>query len=310
MSDLIKDSILEYEKDIKTGLMQNINGVFIIGRALKRIQEEKKYKTSLGYNTFEEYIEQRVGFSRTTGYRYIEIANKLSENVSTVIQNFSIRKLYAIASAVENEEQAIDFIKEKHIVNNQEKTANDMTTRELEQVVREKKEIKKQLETEQEYSQELQEAIKEKDRQIEELKQIKNAPQIVEKEIIKEVVPSRIQEQIEELEKAKGQLESKLETAEDTIKSIKIDSNIERDRVFDTAKLDMLIFNVQDFLEKNSRFTYLKEDLQNIPTKKKKFVEQSVNSIKEWVMLMEQALDNRQDIVGNIIYGEGEIIDE
>ena len=71
----------------------------------------------------------------------------------------------------------------------------------------------------------------------------------------------------------------------------------------------MLLFNIKEFLDKNSKYTYLKEDLQKIPTKKKKYVEESVNSIKEWVMLMEQALDNRKDIVGNMIYGEGENID-
>ena len=309
------NSVIKDEEDIKIGLMQNINGVFLIGRALSRIKEGKKYKTELGYSSFEQYVEERIGFTRMTGYRYIEIANKLSENVTTRLQNFSIKKLYLIASAVENEQQALDFIKEEYVVKGEVKTMDTMTTREVEQVIKEqlteqKEQLTNQLEERRKYNEELQEAIKEKDRQIEELKQIKNTPQIVEKEIIKEVVPSRIQEQIEELEKVKGQLESKLEKAEDTIKSIKLDSNIERDKVFDTAKLDMLIFNVQDFLEKNSRFTYLKEDLQNIPTKKKKFVEQSVNSIKEWVMLMEQALDNRQDIVGNIIYGEGEIIDE
>ena len=72
----------------------------------------------------------------------------------------------------------------------------------------------------------------------------------------------------------------------------------------------MLLFNIRDFLSKNSQYTYLKEDLQNIPSKKKKFVEASVKSIKEWAMLMEQALENRQDVVGNIIFGEGEIINE
>lgn len=152
MQELIENTIQQDEKDIKIGLMQNINGIFIIGRALNRIKDGKKYKTELGYNTFEDYLEQRVGFSKKTGYRYIEIANKLSENVSALTQNLSISKLYLIASAVENEEQAIEFIEEKHIVNNKEKTTEDMTTRELEQVIKEKKQIKEQLEAEQDLS--------------------------------------------------------------------------------------------------------------------------------------------------------------
>lgn len=324
MQELTENTIQQDEKDIKIGLMQNINGIFIIGRALNRIKEGKKYKTELGYNTFEDYLEQRVGFSKKTGYRYIEIANKLSENVSALTQNLSISKLYLIASAVENEEQAIEFIEEKHIVNNKEKTTEDMTTRELEKVVKEKKQIKEQLEAEQEYSNELQEAIKEKEEKIRTLQAEIEKIQIpekeiveVEKEVVKEVIPEHLMKEKEMLkqsiEEQKQQLETlqkRAEKAESTLKSIRLEDNLEKDRAFDTAKLDMLIANINDFLAKNSKFTYLKEDLQNIPSKKKKFVEASVNSIKEWVMLMEQALDNRQDVVGNIIFGEGEIINE
>lgn len=314
MSDLIENSILEDERDIKTGLIQNINGVFIIGRALRRIQEEKKYKTELNYSTFEEYIEDRVGFSRATGYRYIEIANKLSENVSALIQNFSIQKLYLIASAVENEQQALDFIQEKHIIQDKEKSIDEMSTRELEQVVKEKKEIKKQLEAEQEYSQELQKAIKEKDKQIQELKQIKNEPQIIEKEVIKEVeknvIPDSIQQQIKQLEEQKQELENKLERAEGALKSVKLENNLEKDNMYYKTNLDLLLADIKTFLDSASKYTYLKEELQKIPNQKKKFIKNGVDRIKDWTVLMEQALDNRQDVVGNIIYGEGEIIDE
>lgn len=322
MQELIENTIQQDEKDIKIGLMQNINGIFIIGRALNRIKDGKKYKTELGYNTFEDYLEQRVGFSKKTGYRYIEIANKLSENVSALTQNLSISKLYLIASAVENEEQAIEFIEEKHIVNNKEKTTEDMTTRELEQVIKEKKQIKEQLEAEQDYSSELQEEIKQREEKIRELQteiekiQIPEK-EIVEKEVVKEIIPEHIikeketlKQQLTEQKQQLEKLQKRAEKAEGTLKSIRLEDNLEKDAVFDTAKLDMLLFNIRDFLSKNSQYTYLKEDLQNIPSKKKKFVEASVNSIKEWAMLMEQALENRQDVVGNIIYGEGEVINE
>lgn len=317
---LINNSIVEDEKDIKIGLMQNINGIFVIGRALSRIKEGKKYKTELDYNTFEEYLEQRIGFSRMTGYRYVEIADKLSENVSARLQNFSIRKLYLIASAVENEQQAIEFIEEKHIINNEEKTVDDMTTRELEQAVKEKKELKKRLDDEQEYSNKLQKSIQEKEQEIKDLQdKIDKIPvpkkEIIEKEVVKEVIPEKvIQEKAllkQQIEKQKQQLveiQKRAEKAENTLKGIRLENNLAKDEVYDNAKLDTLIYNINDFLNKNSKYTYLKEDLQHIPSKKRKFVEEKVNSIKEWVMLMEQALDNRQDVVGNMIYGEGEII--
>lgn len=311
----INNSITEDEKDIKLGLRQNVNGIFIIGRALKRIREEKKYKTELGYNTFEQYIEERVGFSRKTGYRYIEIANKLSENVSALTQNLSISKLYLIASAVENEEQAIEFIEEKHIVNNKEITAKDMTTRELERVVKEKKEIKKQLEEEQELSNELQEEIKEKEKQIKTLQnEIENIQipkkEIIEKEVVKEVIPENLILEKQELEEELKTLRVRAEKAENTISRMKLDKEIQQDKIYSNVKLDNLLMNIKTFLDNASKYTYLKEELQKIPTQNRKILESKINEVESWTILMKQALRNENNMVGNVIFGEGEIINE
>lgn len=311
----INNSITEDEKDIKLGLRQNVNGIFIIGRALKRIREEKKYKTELGYNTFEQYIEERVGFSRKTGYRYIEIANKLSENVSALTQNLSISKLYLIASAVENEEQAIEFIEEKHIVNNKEITAKDMTTRELERVVKEKKEIKKQLEEEQELSNELQEEIKEKEKQIKTLQnEIENIQipkkEIIEKEVVKEVIPENLILEKQELEEELKTLRARAEKAENTISRMKLDKEIQQDKIYSNVKLDNLLMNIKTFLDNASKYTYLKEELQKIPTQNRKILESKINEVESWTILMKQALRNENNMVGNVIFGEGEIINE
>jgi len=260
-------------------------------------------KDNLQHGEYLEWLKVKVQFTERTAQRFMQIGKEFSNTTS--LSHLGSTKLFLLAGLDEEDRQEVM----------QENNMEDMTTRELEQAVKEKKEIKKQLEAEQEYSQELQDAIREKEQQIRNLQnEIENATkpetQVIEKEIVKEVVPEHLIQEKEALEQEVSTLKKRAEKAEDTLKSIRLEDNLKQDKVFDTAKLDMLIFNVNDFLSKNSKFTYLKEDLQNIPPKKKKFVEQSVNSIKEWVMLMEQALENRQDVVGNIIYGEGEIIDE
>lgn len=276
---------------------QTAQNIIEIGKRLIEVKE------NLEHGEFIEWLEKTVDFSRCTANRFMKIATEFS-NVSAV-QHLGSRKLFLLAGLDEEDRQEIM----------QENNVEDMTTRELEQVVKEKKEIVKQLKEEQEYSNELQEAIKEKEQKIKALQfEIDNIQkpetQIIEKEIVKEVVPEKLIQEKNKLIEEKQELLERLDKAESTLKRIRLESNLEKDRVYDTAKLDMLLVNVKDFLDKNSKFTYLKEELQNIPPKKKKFVEQSIQSIKEWVMLMEQALDNRQDVVGNIIYGEGEIINE
>lgn len=265
-------------------------------------------KDNLQHGEFSEWLKERVDISHRTANNFMKVATTFSN--SQAIANLGSTKLFLLAGLDEEDRQEV--MKENNV--------EDMTTRQLEQAVREKKELKKRLDDEQEYSNKLQKSIQEKEQAIKDLQdKIDKIPvpekEIIEKEVVKEVIPEKvIQEKAllkQQIEKQKQQLveiQKRAEKAESTLKGIRLENNLEKDEVYDNAKLDTLIYNINDFLNKNSKYTYLKEDLQHIPSKKRKFVEEKVNSIKEWVMLMEQALDNRQDIVGNMIYGEGEII--
>ena len=196
-----------------------------------------------------------------------------------------------------------------------ENNVEDMTTRELERAVKEKKEIKKQLELEQEYSQELQEAIKDKEAKIKNLQnEIENIQvpekEIIEKEVVKEVIPENLILEKKALEEEVSTLRKRAEKAEGALKSVKLESKVEKDDIYYKNNMDLLLVNIKDFLDRASKYTYFKEELQKIPKQKRQYIEKGVTSVKDWVTLMEQALDNRQDVVGNIIYGEGEIINE
>jgi chromosome segregation ATPase len=306
MQELTEFNIEKTTAEILILKDQTAQNIIEIGKRLIKVKE------NLEHGEFTEWLKQKVDISHRTANNFMKVATTFSN--SQAIANLSSTKLFLLAGLEEEERQEVM----------QENNVEDMTTRELEKVVKEKKQIKEQLEAEQEYSNELQEAIKEKEEKIRTLQAEIEKIQIpekeiveVEKEVVKEVIPENLMKEKEMLKQSIAEQKQQLETlqkraekAESTLKSIRLEDNLEKDRAFDTAKLDMLIANINDFLAKNSKFTYLKEDLQNIPSKKKKFVEASVNSIKEWVMLMEQALDNRQDVVGNIIFGEGEIINE
>nr|DAI88298.1 MAG TPA: Protein of unknown function (DUF3102) [Caudoviricetes sp.] len=265
-------------------------------------------KDNLQHGEFSEWLKERVDISHRTANNFMKVATTFSN--SQAIANLGSTKLFLLAGLDEEDRQEV--MKENNV--------EDMTTRQLEQAVREKKELKKRLDDEQEYSNKLQKSIQEKEQEIKDLQdKIDKIPvpkkEIIEKEVVKEVIPEKvIQEKAllkQQIEKQKQQLveiQKRAEKAESTLKGIRLEDNLAKDEVYDNAKLDMLIYNINDFLNKNSKYTYLKEDLQHIPSKKRKFVEEKVNSIKEWVMLMEQALSNNKDIVGNMIYGEGEII--
>lgn len=281
---------------------QTVQNIIEIGKRLIEV------KNNLPHGEYLNWLEEKVDFSDRTARNYMKVATTFKD--WQPVANLGTRKLLALAGLDEEDREEVM----------QENDVDKMTARQLEQAVQEKKELKKRLADEQEYSNKLQKSIQEKEQEIKDLQdKIDKIPvpekEIIEKEVVKEVIPEKvIQEKAllkQQIEKQKQQLveiQKRAEKAESTLKGIRLENNLAKDEVYDNAKLDTLIYNINDFLNKNSKYTYLKEDLQHIPSKKRKFVEEKVNSIKEWVMLMEQALDNRQDIVGNMIYGEGEII--
>ena len=297
MEELTEFNIEKTTAEILILKDQTAQNIIEIGRRLIEVKE------NLPHGEFINWLENKVDFSRYTANRFMKIATEFS-NVSAV-QHLGSRKLFALAGLDEEDRQEVM----------QENDVEDMTTRELEQVVKEKKEIKKQLEEEQEYSEELQQAIKEKESQIRALQnEIENIQipekEIVEKEVVKEVVPENLILEKQALEKELETLRKRAEKAENTLSRMKLDKEISQDKVYTNVKLDNLLVNIKDFLDNASKYTYLKSELQDIPPQNKKILENKINEVESWTILMKQALRNEENAVGNIIFGEGEIINE
>lgn len=276
---------------------QTAQNIIEIGKRLIEV------KNNLEHGEFLNWLEDKVEFSRYTANRFMKIATEFS-NVSAV-QHLGSKKLFLLAGLDEENRQEVM----------QENNVEDMTTRELEKVVKEKKEIKKQLEAEQEYSNELQDAIKEKENQIRALKQkIENIQipekEIVEKEVVKEVIPENLILEKQELEQELDALRKRAEKAENTLSRMKLDKEIKQDKVYSKIKLDNLLINIKTFLDNASKYTYLKEEFQKIPIQNRKILESKINEVESWTILMKQALRNENNMVGNVIFGEGEIINE
>lgn len=276
---------------------QTAQNIIEIGKRLIKVKE------NLPYGEFTKWLQERIDISHRTANNFMKVAKTFSNSQS--LANLGSTKLFLLAGLEEEDRQEVI----------QENNVENMTTRELEQVVKEKKEIKKQLEEEQEYSEELQQAIKEKENQIRALQnEIENIQipekEIVEKEVVKEVVPENLILEKQALEKELETLRKRAEKAENTLSRMKLDKEISQDKVYTNVKLDSLLVNIKDFLDNASKYTYLKSELQDIPLQNKKILENKINEVENWTILMKQALRNEENVVGNIIFGEGEIINE
>ena len=297
MQELTEFNIEKTTAEILILKDQTAQNIIEIGKRLIKVKE------NLQHGQFLNWLENKVEFSRYTANRFMKIATEFS-NVSTV-QHLGSKKLFLLAGLDEEDRQ--------EVMN--ENKVEDMTTRELERVVKEKKEIKKQLKEEQELSNELQKEIKEKEKQIKTLQnEIENIQipkkEIIEKEVVKEVIPENLILEKQELEEELKTLRARAEKAENTISRMKLDKEIHQDKVYSNVKLDNLLININTFLDSASKYTYLKEELQKIPTQNRKILESKINEVESWTILMKQALRNENNMVGNVIFGEGEIINE
>jgi len=179
-------SILESETVIKSNENFIGMGLWNIGNELKYIRDNKTY-SSKGYSGFEEYVKKELDYGSTQTYSFIAIADKYSLRSSEEMGHLGIKKLYELSKL--NEPERETFIKENPV--------NEMTTRQLQQAIREKKEIERQLETE------------------------KNKP-IIEKIVEKQVFPS----DYHQLKGNVANYQSKLKQNETTLKRLEEDKQL------------------------------------------------------------------------------------
>lgn len=271
---------------------QTAQNIIEIGKRLVEVKE------NLEHGEFLNWLENRVDFGVRTAQNFMKVATVFPN--TQPVSHLGTRKLLALAGLDEEERHEVM----------QEKNIETMTTRELEQAVKEKKEIKKQLEAEQEYSEELQEAIKQKDNQINDLKskleQTKiPKKEIVEKEVIKEVVPESIQSQVEQLEKEKKELFEKLEEAKSTIVTLNNQKNNEKYGKYYDYRFDELSSEMANFLRNASKYTYMEKEYSELSTSKKTLLKNGIKKVEAWVLNMKKAM-NETLMIGNDIYIEGE----
>lgn len=296
MEELTEFNIEKTTAEILILKDQTAQNIIEIGKRLINAKE------NLPHGEFIKWLEKKIDFSRYTANRFMKIATEFS-NVSAV-QHLGSRKLFALAGLDEEERQELI----------QKNNLEDMTTRQLEEVIKEKKEIKKQLAEGQEYIEELQGKIQERERQISKLKDdMKNIQipekEIIEKEVIKEVVPESIKSQVECLEKEKAELFQKYEEAKSTIVSMNNMKKCEIGQKYYDYGFDELSLEIADFLRKTSKYTYMDQEYSELNSNKKTLIKNGIKKIENWLIDMKKAM-NESLMIGNNIYVEGGNEDE
>lgn len=96
------------------------NSMIEMGRDLKTVRDERLF-TELGFGSFEEYCEKKVGIGKRHGYNFIQVYEKFGEEKLQQLQGLGITKLLEIAKL--DDEDAEDLMRNNDV--------SGLSTREL-----------------------------------------------------------------------------------------------------------------------------------------------------------------------------------
>ena len=128
MNEIERSNLNQIEAEINVLKNQTAQNIIEIGKKLNRAKE------LIPHGEWIKWLEEKVTFTRQTANKFMRIADEYS-NVSATLQ-LGTEKLWLMLEVPQEERE--EFIQENQV--------EDMTTRELRQAIKEKKELEKQVE--------------------------------------------------------------------------------------------------------------------------------------------------------------------
>ncbi|WP_299032416.1 DUF3102 domain-containing protein [uncultured Anaerococcus sp.] len=282
MNELV--SLDQIVSEIKFFENQAVVSYWEIGKRLNQAKEQ------VGHGNWLNRVKDNLGYSERTTQQLIKVSNSFSNPKTISDLNFS--KVLALTS-IKDEEERDDFI-EKHDV-------ESLTTRQLQEEIKEYKEsLRKNEEEKREISEELKAAkfaLTYKEEQIKEeqdkrsraegelLLERNRDPEIIEKEVIKEVVPEdykTIKKELEKLEEDNRKLKDKLFIEKN--KKMEAISQLEAEQAQQKIVEDVSGFHyrIAGFIKDVGGLLYLTEYIDELPARNKKLFLESIKYLRDF----------------------------
>lgn len=298
----LSNDLTTIETEIKS--YQNIAGqsIFEIGRRLKHVKEN-----DLAHGEFGKWLE-KVNLNKSQASKFIKVSEEFSE--ISPGKNLGLTVMYELATLP-------DDIREEpqELRNGEVKKPSDMTRKELE-------DLKRQIKQRDEQNAQLQSQVEQAQRS-EEIakKQLEDAEsreaEVVEKEIVKEVVPDRINKQLENLKNDKKLLEQREKELSDLKRRFKEreqqpetnkyerDSNLTEEEQIASIRFQVetnllsLRDDANEFLNKVAHTPYREAAIARASDRTKNMMFDVVEEIEAWTRQMRNSLNTSQIIEGD-----------
>lgn len=284
MNDLV--NLNQIVSEIKFFENQAVVSYWEIGKRLSQA------KNNLEHGQWLPWIEDNLGYSRKTASNLLRVYESYPNGNTSSHLNFS--KVLALTS-IKDEEERKEFT-ENHDV-------EDMTVRELKAEI---KEYKRSLE---ETANELEETVKEKDEEIEKLRVSNNSlygelqieksrsPEVIEKEVIKEIKPNdydQIKESLKQLQKDNEDLKNKL-LIESNKKKEAINQLAEEQQKEELIReINGFAWTINGFIKDVGGLIYLADYIDEVPPASKKLFKSSAETLEQWASQLIYNINNKE----------------
>lgn len=298
----LSNDLTTIETEIKS--YQNIAGqsIFEIGRRLKHVKEN-----DLAHGEFGKWLE-KVNLNKSQASKFIKVSEEFSE--ISPGKNLGLTVMYELATLPNDIRE-----EPQELSNGEVKKPSDMTRKELE-------DLKRQLKQRDEQNAQLQSQVEQAQRS-EEIakKQLEDAEsreaEVVEKEIVKEVVPDRINKQLENLKNDKKLLEQREKELSDLKRRFKEreqqpetnkyerDSNLTEEEQIASIRFQVennllsLRDDANEFLNKVAHTPYREAAIARASDRTKNMMFDVVEEIEAWTRQMRNSLNTSQIIEGD-----------
>lgn len=272
--------------EIKFFENQAVTSYWEIGKRLSQAKEQ------IGHGNWEDWVSDNLGYTPRTANRLIKVHKDFSNPTSLSDLNFT--KALALTS-IKDEEERQEFT-ETHPV-------EDMSVREL------KAEIKEYKENKERETQELKNAISQKDLELNDVKAsnerlaneldkaMEYEPEIIEKEVIREVEPEdywQIKETLKQLQKDNEELKNKLVIESDKKKEAINQLAEEQQKEELIREINGFAWTINGFIKDVGGLIYLTEYLDEVPAASKKLFINSAETLEQWSSQLIYNIKNKE----------------
>src|SRR5690625_279898 len=265
--------------------------IFEIGRRLKHVKEK-----DLVHGEFGKWLE-KIEMSNQQASRFIKVFEEIPQGQISDIGKKGLNALYEIATLPQEERE-----KEHTLSDGETKTVDEMNNRELREVkrqLRETEQAKQQAEQQAKQSRESEEIAP---KQLEEMED--KEPEVIEKEIVKEVIPKHIETQMIEREEELFKTRNELDDLQTKIDFLKKQHRYENDEEKKEKEIKALQFEanktvlttklkMDEFLKDVAITAFRRGAIATSSEGTKNNLRAGIDELKYFIKEMEMALDGR-----------------